>query len=44
MYETFEVVELGQAEAAIELGSPFSEEEIQLKFEPSCAPYVEFDE
>ncbi|HKR22901.1 MAG TPA: hypothetical protein VJS17_09915 [Pyrinomonadaceae bacterium] len=44
MYETFEVVELGQAEAAIELGFPTSEEEFHLKFEPSCAPYVEFDE
>lgn len=44
MYETFEVVELGQAEVAIEIGFPISEEEIHLKFEPSCAPYVEFDE
>jgi len=44
MYESFEVVELGQAESAIELGFPDSEEEINLKFEPSCAPYVEFDE
>lgn len=44
MYESFEVVELGAAEVAIELIVPTSEEEFQLKFEPSCAPYVEFDE
>jgi hypothetical protein len=44
MYESFEVVELGGAEVAIEIGFPISEEEVHLKFEPSCAPYVEFDE
>lgn len=44
MYETFEVVELGQAEIAIEIAFPVAHEEIHTKFEPACAPYVEFDE
>lgn len=44
MYESFEVVELGQAETAIEIGVPIWDEELIDKFEPSCAPYVEFDE
>lgn len=42
-HETFEAVELGQAEALIEIGMPTSVEEMLDKFEPGAAPYVEFE-
>ena len=42
-YEAFETVELGQAEALIEIGMPIIEEESFEKFTPSVAPYVEFE-
>ena len=42
-YETFETVELGQAEALIEIGMSVTHEEIEEKYIPSTAPYVEFE-
>ena len=45
-YESLELVELGEAEVAIEVG-PFItnlEEEVFDKYPASVAPYVEFDE
>ena len=41
--ETFEAIELGQAEALIEIGMPFSHEELDEKYVPGVAPYVEFE-
>ena len=42
-YEAIEVVEIGQAEALIELG-PFTEHEEMLeKFDTGVAAYVEFE-
>lgn len=43
-YETFEPVELGKAELAIEAGLPNNPEEVDDKFTIGVAPYVEFDE
>jgi hypothetical protein len=43
-YETFEPVELGQAEVAIEIFLEEAPEEAFDKFNTSVAPYVEFDE
>lgn len=44
-YESFEVVELGAAELAIEIGAPDDpEEDVHDKFTSLVAPYVEFDE
>jgi hypothetical protein len=40
--ETFETVELGQAEALIELIGVMSEE-LEDKLDPVVAPYVEFE-
>ena len=42
-HETFEAIELGQAEALIEIYLPASVEEMVEKFEPGVAPYVEFE-
>ena len=44
-YESLEIVELGEAEVAIEIG-PFTpdEEDVFDKYLASVAPYVEFDE
>jgi hypothetical protein len=41
-HETFETVELGQAEALIELIGTMSEE-VNDKLDPVVAPYVEFE-
>ena len=41
--ETFEAVELGQAEALIEIGPFEVEEEMQEKYPSATAPYVEFE-
>jgi hypothetical protein len=41
--EMLETVELGQAEALIELGMPILEEEIVNKFDAGAPPYVEFE-
>jgi hypothetical protein len=41
--ETLELVELGQAEALIELGMPVSHEEAADKFIPSAAPYLDYE-
>lgn len=43
-YESLEVVELGKAEVAIELGPLEDTEEDISKFTPAVAPYVEYDE
>ena len=43
-YESFEPVELGNAEVAIEIFLTDAPEEPQEKFTSSVAPYVEFDE
>jgi hypothetical protein len=43
-YETFEPVELGKAELAIESGLPNNPEEVDDKFTFAVAPYVDFDE
>ena len=42
-HETFESIELGQAEALIELGLPMTHEELDAKFIPAVEPYVEFE-
>ena len=42
-HETLETVELGQAEALIEIGMPESDEELVEKYVPGAAPYVEFE-
>ncbi len=42
--ESFESVELGNAEAAIEFTEPNAPEEVEEKFTAGVAPYVEFDE
>lgn len=42
-YESFELVELGEAEVAIEATLLDSREENFDKFVPSCAPYVEYE-
>jgi hypothetical protein len=42
--ESFEPVELGKAETAIEFVEQNSPEEVDEKFTPAVAPYVEFDE
>lgn len=42
--ESFELVELGKAEVEIEFGLPNAPEEVEDKFTPGVAPYVEFDE
>lgn len=42
--ESFESVELGKAEVAIEFGQPDAPEEVEEKFTIGVAPYVEFDE
>ena len=42
--ESFEIVELGKAEVAIEFGQPNSPEEVEDKFTAGVASYVEFDE
>ena len=41
--EKFETVELGQAEALIEIGMPETHEEMAEKYIPGAAPYVEFE-
>lgn len=43
-YESFETVELGKAEVAIEIGLLSAPEEVDEKFTGAVAPYVEFDE
>lgn len=45
-YESFELVELGKAEVAIEIGLPDAPEEGggNEKFTLSVAPYVEYEE
>jgi len=43
-YESFEPVELGQAEVAIEIFLEEAPEETYEKFTSSVAAYVEFDE
>ncbi|HET7114830.1 MAG TPA: hypothetical protein VFI57_14380 [Pyrinomonadaceae bacterium] len=43
-YESFEPVELGRAEVAIEIGLQNAPEEVEEKFTSAVAPYVEFDE
>lgn len=43
-YESFELVELGKAEVAIEIGLENEPEEVDRKFTSAVAPYVEFDE
>ncbi len=44
-YESFDLVELGKAEVAIEIGLPQAPEETENdKFTLSVAPYVEYDE
>jgi hypothetical protein len=42
-HEAFEPVELGQAEALIEIGMPITHEENADKYMPSVEPYVEFE-
>ena len=42
-YEALETIELGQAEALIEIGWPVVHEEDPLKYMSSVAPYVEFE-
>lgn len=42
-YEAFETVELGPAEALIEIGMAVVEEEAPDKYIPPVAPYVEFE-
>ena len=44
IYESLEVVELGQAEQTIEIGFPKDPEEEPGKTFLAAAPYVEFDE
>jgi hypothetical protein len=41
--ETLDLVELGEAEALIEIGMPVSHEEAADKYMPSAAPYIEFE-
>lgn len=41
--EAFEAVELGQAEALIEIGMPDTHEELDRKYVPAVEPYVEFE-
>jgi hypothetical protein len=41
--EMLETVELGQAEALIEIGMLFTHEEIDDKYVPTATPYVEFE-
>ena len=43
-YESFESVELGKAEVAIEIFLEDAPEEVNEKFTTGVAPYVEFDE
>lgn len=43
-YESFEVVELGEAEVAIETILPDDPEEQVGKFSAGITPYVEYDE
>jgi hypothetical protein len=43
-YESFELVELGGAEMVIESVVGGVDEETLDKFDPFCAPYVEYDE
>jgi hypothetical protein len=43
-YESFELVELGSAEVAIEVILDDDTEELDRKFNSAVAPYVEFDE
>lgn len=43
-YESFEPMELGNAEVAIETIFEDEPEELERKFESAVAPYVEFDE
>ena len=42
-HETFEAIELGQAEALIEIWMPETQEELVEKYVPVAAPYVEFE-
>jgi hypothetical protein len=42
-HEPIEVVEIGQAEALIEIGMIMGNEEVWEKFESGAAPYVEFE-
>ena len=42
-HETLDLVELGQAEALIEIVMDTGYEEDVLKYEASVAPYVEFE-
>ena len=42
-HETFEAIELGQAEALIEIWMPETQEELVEKYVPGAAPYVEFE-
>lgn len=42
-HESFDTIELGQAEALIEFGMPVVEEEDPLKFTPAVPVYVEFE-
>jgi hypothetical protein len=42
-HETLDIVELGQAEALIEIGMPETHDEAVDKYIPSVAPYVEFE-
>jgi hypothetical protein len=41
--ETFEAVELGQAEVLIEVGGFDDDEEMREKYVSATAPYVEFE-
>ena len=42
-HEQFEAIELGQAEALIEICLPVTDEEVVDKFTPGAVPYVEFE-
>jgi hypothetical protein len=42
-HETLEAVELGQAEALIEIYMPDTHEELVEKYVPGAVPYVEFE-
>ena len=43
-HETLDLVELGQAEALIEVGMLETDEEAPAKYIPSVAPYVEYED
>jgi len=43
IHETFEAIELGEAEALIEMWLPESQEELVEKYVPGAAAYVEFE-